>query len=152
MWRTGTKSSHVKNWYRLVLNRPCADPGIFVRGGGPGQTDKIKLWQRFFLILSLFYRSQWSISKKSIIFHGSRGDPTFSRGVQVFPGGGGGSNCLFPIETHLTCDFPGGSGPPVYPSGSALDRPRYQLQNCDKSVRVFETWSVHYYLYRSLWL
>ena len=28
------------------------------------------------------------------------------------------SNCLFPIETHITCDFPGvggGSGPPVPP-------------------------------------
>ena len=33
--------------------------------------------------------------------------PTFSRG--------GGSNCLFPIETHITCDFPVGSGPPVPP-------------------------------------
>ena len=52
----------------------------------------------------------------------------FSRfqGVQLFPGGGGGggggggSNCLFPIETRITCDFPGGSGPPVPPSGSAL--------------------------------
>ena len=37
---------------------------------------------------------------------GGGGDPTFSRG-------GGGSNCLFPIETYTTCDFPGGSGPPV---------------------------------------
>ena len=45
-------------------------------------------------------------------FHFSR----FERGsnifqsVQLFPGGGGGggSNCLFPIETHITCDFPGG--------------------------------------------
>ena len=37
------------------------------------------------------------------------GGPTFSRG------GGGGGNCLFPIETHITCDFPGGSGPPVPP-------------------------------------
>ena len=43
------------------------------------------------------------------------GGPTFSMG-----GGGGGSNCLFPIETHITCDFPGVSGPPVPPSGSAL--------------------------------
>ena len=59
----------------------------------------------------------WLISKKTIIFQGSRGGPTFSRGVQLFPGG---SNCLFPIETHITCDFPGGSGPPVHPSGSAL--------------------------------
>ena len=47
-------------------------------------------------------------------------------GVQHFPGGSnffqGGSNCSFPIETHITCDFPGGSGPPVPPppSGSAL--------------------------------
>ena len=44
------------------------------------------------------------------IFQGSRGGPTFSKGgggVQLFPGG---SNCLFPIETHITCDFPGGGG------------------------------------------
>ena len=41
-------------------------------------------------------------------------------GVQLFPGGG--SNCLFPIETHITCDFPGGGGvlTPCPPSGSAL--------------------------------
>ena len=35
-------------------------------------------------------------------------------GVQLFPGEGPffsrGSNCLFPIETHITCDFPGGGG------------------------------------------
>ena len=29
-----------------------------------------------------------------------QGGPTFSRG------GGGGSNCLFPIETQITCEFP----------------------------------------------
>ena len=51
------------------------------------------------------------------IYHFSRFQkgPTFSRGggggVQLFPGG---SNCLFPIETHITCDFPGGS-PPLDP-------------------------------------
>ena len=33
-------------------------------------------------------------------------------GSNIFQGGGG-SNCLLPIETHITCDFPGGSGPPV---------------------------------------
>ena len=33
------------------------------------------------------------------------GGPTISRG----------SNCLYPIETHITCDFPGGSGPPDRP-------------------------------------
>ena len=45
-------------------------------------------------------------------------------GVQHFPGGGGsnfilggggGGNCLFPIETHITCDFPGGFRTPANP-------------------------------------
>ena len=35
------------------------------------------------------------------IYHISR----FQRGSNIFQGG---SNCLFPIETHITCDFPGG--------------------------------------------
>ena len=62
----------------------------------------------FFFFLSSAYSSEvkWLISKKTIIFQGSRGSNFFQ----------GGSNCLFPIETHITCDFPGGSGPP----GSAL--------------------------------
>ena len=55
------------------------------RQGGPGQTDK----------------------KSS----GSIGGPTFSRGG----GEVGGSNCLFPIETHITCDFPGGGLDPLSP-------------------------------------
>ena len=48
------------------------------------------------------------------IYHFSR----FKKGSQHFPGGptfsrgGGGSNCLFPIVTHITCDFPGGGGGP----------------------------------------
>ena len=87
----------------------------FRQGGSRSVSKKKKINSDnvFFLVLSLFYRSQWSISKKSIIFQGSRGGPTFSRGVQLFPGGG--SNCLFPIEAHITCDFPRGSGPPVPP-------------------------------------
>ena len=36
---------------------------------------------------------------------GGGGDPNFSRGE-------GGGNCLLPIEIQITCDFPGGSGPP----------------------------------------
>ena len=40
------------------------------------------------------------------------------RGVQLFPGWGGGVKVLISIETHITCDFPGGSGPPITPSGS----------------------------------
>ena len=101
---------------------PCADPGIFVRGGGggvPGQSDKKSsdnffFFFFFFLVLSLFYRSQMvNLS----FFNVPEGGPTFSRGSNFFlsRGGGGGSNCVFPIDTHITCDFPGGSGPPVPP-------------------------------------
>ena len=57
------------------------------------------------------------------IYHFSR----FQRVSNIFRGGGGGggptfSNCLFPIETHITCDFPGGVRTPCPPppSGSAL--------------------------------
>ena len=55
----------------------------------------------------------------SNIFQGGGG-----RGVQLFQGGGGErSNYLFPIETHITCDFPGGSGPPVPPLDPHLPPP-----------------------------
>ena len=51
------------------------------------------------------------------------GGPTFSRGGPTFSRG---SNCLFPIETHITCDFPVGGGgpdplsPPLDPHLSTL--------------------------------
>ena len=38
-----------------------------------------------------------------------RGSNILEGGVQLFQGG---SNCLFPIGTHITCDFPGGGGGP----------------------------------------
>ena len=85
--------------------------------GGPGQSDK-KGSDNVFFFLSLFYRSQMVIFKEIYHFSRFQGGPTFSRGGggRTFSrGGGGGSNCLFPIETHITCDFPGGSGPPVPP-------------------------------------
>ena len=60
--------------------------------------------------------------KEKYHFNGSGGG---GGGVKIFPGGsnffrgGGGSNCLLPIETQITCDFPGGPDP-LPPSGSAL--------------------------------
>ena len=67
-----------------------------------------------FLVLSLFYKVIWLIPKKTIIFKVPEGVQHFPGGSNFFQGGGG-SNCLFPVETHITCAFPGGSGPPVPP-------------------------------------
>ena len=94
----------------------------FRQGRGSRLVWQKKLWQRFFLVLSLFLRksngqfqrnlSFFKVSEGVQHFPGGGGVPTFSRG------GGGGSN-LFqllipyrnPIETHITCDFPGGPDP-----------------------------------------
>ena len=91
------------------------------RQGGPGQSDKKKALAFFFF--SFFIYSPQLIFKKSngqfprnlSFFKVPEGGPTFSRrggGSNFFPGG---SNSLFPIETHITCDFPRGSRPPVPP-------------------------------------
>ena len=56
------------------------------------------------------------ISKKTIIFQGFRGGPTFSKVGPTFSGGGGGGGeGEGGEETNKTCDFPGGgvSGPPI---------------------------------------
>ena len=100
----------------------------FRQGGGGSrsvcQKKALTTFFFFFFILSLFYRSQMVNFKE--IYHFSR----FQRGSNIFYGGptfsggrggvGGGSNCLFPIETHITCYFPGGVWTPCPPSGSAL--------------------------------
>ena len=85
---------------------------IFVREGRGGSGS---IWQKspdnVFLVLSLFYWSQMVNFEEN--YHFSR----FQRGSNIFQGGGGvhlfpgGSNCLYPIETHITCDFPGGPDP-----------------------------------------
>ena len=115
--------------------RACADPRIFVRrgGGGPGQSDKKSSDNVFLYFFSpnlILQKSNGQFQRNLSFFkvpegvqHFS-GGPTFSRGVQLFPGGGG-YNCLFPIETLIACDFPGVGGggvqTPCPPSGSALD-------------------------------
>ena len=73
---------------------------------GPGQSDKKSSDDVFYFVLSLFYRSQMANFKEILSCF------KVPEGVQHFPGGSnffqGGSNCLFPIVTHVTCDFPGG--------------------------------------------
>ena len=112
---------HNTHCYMLPLILAAMRGSRNFRQGGQGQSDKKALttFFFFFLILSLFYRSQMANFKE--IYHFSR----LQRRVQHFPGGvqlfPGGFICLFPIETHITCDFPEGGPDPCPPSGSALD-------------------------------
>ena len=96
----------------------------FCQGGGPGQSDKRALTS-FFLVLSFFLQqSNGQFQRNLSFFRVTDGVKHFPGGSNYFQGGGGVQLliCLFPIETHITCDFPGGSGPPIPPSsGSALE-------------------------------
>ena len=49
------------------------------------------------------------ILKKLLFSEGFRGGPTFVRGDQLFQGVG--VQMLISIETHITCEFPGGPEP-----------------------------------------
>ena len=97
----------------------------FRHGGGGGGGGSTSIWQKknsdsvvclflffaFFLVLGLFYRSQMVNFKEK--YHFSR----FRWGSKFFQGGGGGGNCLLPIETQIICDFPGGPdhlAPPLW--------------------------------------
>ena len=97
-------------------------------GGGPGPSvikipDNV-LIVLFLVVLHLFYRMPMVYFKENYNFpRFQRGPNIFSSGggggggvggVQLFLGGGG-SNYLFPIESHITCVFPGGSGPLPHP-------------------------------------
>ena len=62
--------------------------------GVPGSTAKKKKQpgQRFSSPRLIYSLQRWSngfISERTILSKGSRGGPTFSSGVQLFPGGGG---------------------------------------------------------------
>ena len=89
-----------------------------LRQGGPGQSDKKLI---FFCPQLILQKSNGHFQRNLTFFKVTEGVQHFpgAGGVQLFPGG---SNCLFPIETHITCDFPGGGGvrTPCPPSGSAL--------------------------------
>ena len=61
----------------------------------------------------------YAMSNGLVYFKENHSFSRFQRGSNIFPGGGGGggsnffqtgSNCLFPKETHITCDFQGVGG------------------------------------------
>ena len=95
--------------------------------GGPGQSDKALTRFFFFFFLSpqlILQKSNGQFQRNLSFFKVP--ENIFQGGSNFFQGGGvqlfpGGVQLLipyiFPIETHITCDFPGGggSGPPVPP-------------------------------------
>ena len=70
---------------------------------------------KIFLVLNFIYSFtegvQWFFQRKLLF-------SKVSEGVQLFLRGGG-VQMLISIETHITCDFWGGSPDPLSPSGSA---------------------------------
>ena len=70
-----------------------------------------------FLVLSLFYSftegAQWLFQRKLLFLKVSEGVQLFQGGRATFSmeGGGGGGQWVISIETHITCDFPGGADP-----------------------------------------
>ena len=68
----------------------------------------------FFFFFFFFFSPQLILQKSNGQFQRNLSFFKVPEGSNILQGGGG-PNCLFPIETHITCDFPGGSGPPVPP-------------------------------------
>ena len=68
----------------------CADPGIFVRGGGQGQSDKKSSDNRFFSPQLILLKSNGLFRRKLSFFKVPEGVQHFPGGVHLFPGGGGG--------------------------------------------------------------
>ena len=85
---SSTASTQPNTTKDICTGTPCADPGFFLSGGGGGSR-----------LLNLFYSLK-------------RGSNGF---IRHFPGGSNFFQGWGPIETHITitCDFPGGSGPPI---------------------------------------
>ena len=79
-------------------------------GGGPGQSDKKSSDVFCFFRPQLINLSFFKVPEGANIFQGGGGSNFFQGGGGSNFFQGGGSNCLFPIETHITCDFPGGGG------------------------------------------
>ena len=81
--------------------------------------------------MTAFFSPQLILQKTNGYFHRKLSFSEVPEGVQHFPGGpticrgGGGSNCSFPIESNIACDFTGGVRIPVPP----LDPPMVKIKN-----------------------
>ena len=110
----------------LTVGKHGTDARIQVfssRGGGARSVCRKSSDNDFFSPQLILQKSNGQFQRNLSFFKAQNGVQFFLGGPTFSGGGGGGgvSNCLFPIETHLICDFQEGSGPPAPPpSGSAL--------------------------------
>ena len=103
-----------------MLADPCADPGIFARGVQARLPENSSDNVFFSFLSSTFTVLQWLIDglfQRKLQFYKVSG---MGKGVQHFSGGsnlfqGWGVQMLI-LETHRTCDFPGGVANPLSPS------------------------------------
>ena len=102
----------------MRINSMCGSRNFCQGGSRPyGQKTAWTTGFSVFLVLNLFYslqeRSNGFITVKTILFQRSRGVQHFPGGGRssFFRGGGGGVKMLISVEPHITCDFPGWSGP-----------------------------------------
>ena len=83
--------------------------------------------------MGFFFSPQLILQKSNGQFQRNLSFFKVLEGVQHFPGGvqllPGGSNCFFPIETHINCDFRGGGGRGPDPLLPPLDPHLVYLQN-----------------------
>ena len=107
----------------MLVTKSCADPGNFSGEGVHAQRPEIyNVFYLFFLSSTYFtvYRGgpMVLLQRKLYFSNDPEGVLHFPGGSNFFQGGGGVLIIIFK-ETHITCDFLGGSGPQIPPSGSA---------------------------------
>ena len=113
-----------------MLADPCADPGIFA-GGVQARLPENSSDNGFFLFcpqlllfysgfLMVYFNENYNFTRfRGVGVQHFPGGPNLFQGGQTFSRGGGVQMLI--LETHRTCDFPGGVSNPLSPS--PLDPP-----------------------------
>ena len=103
-WLTRVGLSEPTFFIPYPMARTCADPGIFVRGGGGVQ---VRLTKKALTTFFFFFSPQLILQKSDGQFQRNLSFSRFQRGsnifqgggmVQLFTGGGGGVQLLIPYR------------------------------------------------------
>ena len=103
-----------------MLADPCGDPRIFARVVPENSSNNLfvffcpQLFHFFSGLSMVYFKEIYNFTR----FRGGGGSDLF-QGVKLFPWGRGRGVQMLILETHRTCDFPGGVRTLYPPSGSA---------------------------------